>query len=168
MKRAFFTLLCMLLFYSCGLFQKTQTSTRKSAMKSEEASVKNAEMNTRNQSVGWSITTINDSLNSSSRVVIWPKGEFDFSPVTGFRGMAEKVVLTETSKFGAKVMEEHVKLEEENKTVLLKEQHTKTMSDDQKEKVKETKSQWWFLLLILVFLFLLWALRNVLKLNTFI
>lgn len=167
MRRAYFTLLCIQVFYGCGLFQNTKTSTFRSAMKSEEESVKNAELNASHQSVGWSMSLSDDSLSSTSTVVIWPKGEFTYSPSTGFLGTAEKVVLTETSKSGRKILEEQLKLEEVNKSVFLKEQQAKTVSADQKERVRVTKSQWWILLLIPVLLLLFWLLRNVWKLKTY-
>ncbi|MBB2150542.1 hypothetical protein [Pedobacter gandavensis] len=168
MRRAYFILLFILVFYGCGIFQNTETGTLRSALKSEEESVKNAELNASHQSVGWSMSLSDDSLNSSSTVVIWPKGEFTYSPSTGFWGTAEKVVLTETSKSGRKILEEQVKLEEVNKRVLVHEQQVKTVSADQKERVRVTKSQWWILLLIPVLLLLFWGLRNVWKLRVYV
>lgn len=158
MRRGIFTLCCITLFYGCGLFQRTKTSNLRSVLESKEESVKTAQLNTKYQSVGWSLSRMDDSLNSSSKVVIWPKGEFSFSPSGGFSGMAEKVVITGQLNSGRKQVAEEIQLTEQTDQLLLKDAETNEVLKDEKERIKERfpVSGWWLLLLIPILLGLNW------------
>ncbi|MCX2453626.1 hypothetical protein OQX61_20310 [Pedobacter sp. PLR] len=128
-------------------------------MKTKEESVKTAQLNTRNQSVGWSLSRMDDSLNSSSVVVIWPKGEFSFSPSGGFSGMAEKIEITGAIKSGRKLTQERIGLKEQSRDISLKEENTKAITAAQKDTIKErfpVSGWWWVLLLIPLLLGLRW------------
>lgn len=146
-------------FQSCSLFQQTKSSTWSAAMKTKEKSSKVEQLNTLDKSLGWSFATSDDSLNMASRVVIWPRGEFHFSPQDGFYGMAEKVVISGTLKSGSKVLEEKIQQEEQYQSASLKAEQVKSMQQEQKDRIKESVpmwSWWWFLLLLPLLLGLRW------------
>ncbi|WP_316820849.1 hypothetical protein [Pedobacter gandavensis] len=163
MKREVFTLFCIAhCFSACSLFQKTSTSTLRSAMKAEEKSVRTAQLKSMNQSLGWSLSVRDDSLNSSSTVVIWPKGEFSFSPLTGFSGMADRVMITGTLKSGQQMREEKVQLQKQAETIAIKAINERSVERNQKEKIKERFpiSGWWLVLLLIPLFFVLKRIKS--------
>ncbi|WP_316752048.1 hypothetical protein [Pedobacter gandavensis] len=159
-ERCYIALICcILLFLGCGLFQKSKITNLKSLRESKVEKVKTAQLNTRNQSLGWSLSSIDDSLYSSSTVLIWPKGEFSFSPSAGFSGMADKVVISGQLKSGRKRVAGEINLEEESKAISLKEANIKASKTAEKETIKErfpVSGWWWVLLLIPLFIGLRW------------
>lgn len=166
MKRGFFIPIGICLFQcsiGCSLFQKTRSSSLRSAMKTKEESTKSVQLKTMYQRVGWSLSSIDDSLNSSSTVVIWPKGEFSFSPLGGFSGMAEKVMISGQLKSGHKAVEEKIQVAEQHQAAQLKEEQGKVVDGSRKETIKERfpVSGWWWCVIIIPILFALrWAYNN--------
>lgn len=164
MKRVSFILILIAhLFSGCSLFQKTKTSSSKFAGKTQEESTKTAQLMMFNQSIGWSLSRKDDSLNSSSVVVIWPKGKFNFSPSSGFSGTAEKIVISERLKSGSKVQEEKILVEEQARSGTQTEAYQKSVSTNQKETTKErfpVSGWWYFLLLIPLVLALRWGYQS--------
>ncbi|WP_316746916.1 hypothetical protein [Pedobacter gandavensis] len=95
MKRLWLLLLAGIT--GCGLFKNTAKSSKEVA---SEATV---------------LRFYSDSSSYQEEVLIWPKGEFSYSPGTGFFGEAEKVQVKGTgyrAKLGAEMSSEKYAAEE--------------------------------------------------------
>lgn len=158
------TLFCFSqLFIACSLLQKTNTSSSGAALKIREESSTVEQFHTLDKSLTWSRSVDNDSLNVVSTVVIWPKGKFSFSPLDGFSGMAEQVMISGTLKKGSKVLEEKIQEQAEYKDSSLMEEGFKSIQTDQQDTIKEVFPvfAWWWLWLVIPLLFgLRWLSSN--------
>lgn len=104
----------LLPFSGCGIFQKT---TKSSSTLNSGSKV---------------VRFYSDSSSYDKEVLIWPKGNFSYSPGTGFFGEAEKVQLKVRGSSGARGSEVT----------------TRQSSAEEKVMLKEPKLRWGLLVLI--------------------
>lgn len=79
---------------SCGLLQHTTTTTTKDDQeflsKADLSTAASRQWNLESQS----LTFYTDSTQQNYAVQLWPKGQFTYSPLNGFVGEAEKVIVS--------------------------------------------------------------------------
>ena len=95
--RAFRICIALIAFvYGCGLLQtRTRNTTSDYALEQRKQDLKvSAELE---KSGSFHMLDMGrDSLNSTYRILLWPKGSFTFSPEMGFVGEAEKIEMSGT------------------------------------------------------------------------
>ncbi len=81
------------LLQSCSLLRSAKAETEKNQQSTASSNQRKLDatriLNTNQRVFEWKL----DSTNTQSILQIWPKGQFTFSPVTGFKGEAEKIQL---------------------------------------------------------------------------
>jgi len=94
--RTYKVISCITLLYffmSCGMLQRTTTTSDKDNQeflsKGDLVTAIDREKNLESQS----FTFYTDSINNDYSVQVWPKGNFTYSPVYGFEGEAEKLLI---------------------------------------------------------------------------
>lgn len=82
--------------YGCGLMQtRTRNMTKDYALEQRDRNLEVSAELEKNGSFNM-LDRGSDSLSSSYRILLWPKGSFIFSPEMGFVGEAEKIEMSGT------------------------------------------------------------------------
>lgn len=157
MKRAhLFFCLCMPLA-ACNLFKNTKTKSDKShSSASAQTQLESLEKKDWLSQSG-NYTMQEHTQAADYRIQFWPKGNFSYSPETGFVGQADSVKVSGTSKVGSSASSTKLATEKDQGTLKLNAQRQRKEVLDSSAKQRSSSPSWKILLPIVAAAILLLA-----------
>ena len=131
---------------SCAMLQKSEKVTHKSEDKIESSSQLQGKSNTEKTATAELLTFYTDSADHQYWIQLRPKGEFTFSAATGFKGQADKVLISgsvKSSKRGGGLTKTDQK--EKIQTEINLQTKSKDFSQKSSASKKTVPSVWWVL-----------------------
>lgn len=161
------SIVCLLLFLitsGCSLF-KNNTKTREEQvinMKNQSSFSSAGQKNWLKQTGSFSL--FRDSSDASYSVQVWPRGAFSYSAENGFKGEAEKVIISGNSRnVGTAAFAENVKEQDQGKFTL-KEQNKEILGMKENYQTTKESVSWKVIFSIVISLGLLvWLIVKYLK-----
>jgi hypothetical protein len=146
--------LAVVILASCHLFEKQKLSIKKQLEKEQlQLDAQRTTVTEQSQLI------LIDSSQNDYTLMLWPKGKFTFSPINGFEGEAEKVII-KGKEIRKKIVESNHKTRQDS-TVLKANYAKEKESTITVEKNKlSAGNNWGWVLVLLIIIALIWVYRR--------